>query len=609
MAVQSKDPGNKRLRLVPFDRLRISATATVVNLVTAVFLVGCANGSFWRALAVALESSTSSRGVFLMATGLILVLVFNTLLSLLSHPAVHKTFLAVVIVLASISDYFMGSYGIVMDQRMITNLGETNFQEAAEFFTWALFRHVFLLGVLPAILGVLVRIRYRPLRRELLVRTGVVTANLVLLAVLLLANFKELVLFGRNHRALRTYVNPTYPIYSFVKVLRANRAARGIPSLRVIASDATRPATATRTAVVYVIGESARAENFSLNGYDRMTNPELGRRGVISFTDVQSCGTDTATALPGMFSHLGKRHYSAREAKKYENLLDVLQRMGVQVIWRDNNSGSKGIADRVRYEDLNCAHDEALRSGGGCYDEILLQGLDQLLRDNIGDLLIVLHQQGSHGPSYYKRTPKAFKPFLPECGRDDVQECERQTIINAYDNTIVYTDYLLARLIDLLETQAYPTAMLYVSDHGESLGEYNVYLHGLPPAIAPSQQTHIPMIFWASQDFLESKAIDPVLLAASLANPYSHENLFHSFLGLFNVQTALYEPSLDLFFLARKRNSILGANRGRWRPRSQAWSDSADWPTEKKLAGKELDRSQTLSTLKPNGIRSKSSSP
>jgi lipid A ethanolaminephosphotransferase len=230
----------------------------------------------------------------------------------------------------------------------------------------------------------------------------------------------------------------------------------------------------------------------------------------------------------------------------------VLQRVGVQVIWRDNNAGSKGIADRVRYEDLSCAQDEALRSGSGCYDEILLQGLDQLLRDNDGDLLLVLHQQGSHGPSYYKRTPKAFKRFLPECNRDNVQDCERQTIINAYDNTIVYTDHVLARLIDLLETQAYPTAMLYVSDHGESLGEYNIYLHGLPPAIAPSQQTHVPMIFWASPEFFKAKTIDPDLLAASRANPYSHENLFHSFLGLFEVQTALYEPSRDLFFPARK---------------------------------------------------------
>jgi lipid A ethanolaminephosphotransferase len=181
-----------------------------------------------------------------------------------------------------------------------------------------------------------------------------------------------------------------------------------------------------------------------------------------------------------------------------------------------------------------------------------LQGLDQLLRDNDGDLLLVLHQQGSHGPSYYKRTPKAFKRFLPECNRDNVQDCERQTIINAYDNTIVYTDHVLARLIDLLETQAYPTAMLYVSDHGESLGEYNIYLHGLPPAIAPSQQTHVPMIFWASPEFFKAKTIDPDLLAASRANPYSHENLFHSFLGLFEVQTALYEPSRDLFFPARK---------------------------------------------------------
>jgi lipid A ethanolaminephosphotransferase len=257
-----------------------------------------------------------------------------------------------------------------------------------------------------------------------------------------------------------------------------------------------------------------------------------------------------------MFSHLGKRRYSPREARKYENVLDVLQRTGVEVVWWDNNSGSKGIADRVKHENLTREQDPALCPSGECFDEILLRNLGQLLRDNRGDLLVVLHQKGSHGPSYYKRSPQKFKLFLPECDQEDVQNCDRQSIINAYDNTIVYTDHLLARVIDLLEAQGYPTAMLYISDHGESLGENNVYLHGLPRSIAPRQQRQVPMIFWAAPSFFAAKKIDAVSLASSRSQPYAHEHLFHSLLGLFDVQTAVYQPHLNLFFPARKRATL-----------------------------------------------------
>jgi lipid A ethanolaminephosphotransferase len=254
-----------------------------------------------------------------------------------------------------------------------------------------------------------------------------------------------------------------------------------------------------------------------------------------------------------MFFHLGKAHYSRNEAKRYENLLDVLRRVGVQVIWRDNNSGSKGVGDRIRYENMSEVKDNALCSKGECYDEILLKDLDKLLSQNSGNMLVVLHQKGSHGPAYYKRTPKDLKRFLPECENDNVQDCDRQSIINAYDNTIVYTDYILSNLIKLLNNQKYATAMLYVSDHGESLGENNVYLHGFPYAIAPKQQTQIPMIFWASNSFLQENTLDMALLGQHRSDHFSHDNLFHSLLGLFRVTTGLYHPELDLFQAAHRQ--------------------------------------------------------
>jgi len=227
--------------------------------------------------------------------------------------------------------------------------------------------------------------------------------------------------------------------------------------------------------------------------------------------------------------------------------IDILQRTGVKVVWRDNNSGSKGVAERVTYEDFSKRKDAQFCSDNNCYDEVLLDGLDDLIRNSQGDMLIVLHIKGSHGPSYYKRSPADLKVFTPECTQDNVQDCPRQTIVNAYDNTIVYTDYLLGKIIDLLQAQNSATAMLYLSDHGESLGENGIYLHGLPYALAPKEQTHVPMQFWASTEFLDGRHLDRSTLHNKRNAPYSHDYLIHSLLGLFNVRTSIYRRDLDLF--------------------------------------------------------------
>jgi lipid A ethanolaminephosphotransferase len=187
----------------------------------------------------------------------------------------------------------------------------------------------------------------------------------------------------------------------------------------------------------------------------------------------------------------------------------------------------------------------------------LLQNLDRRLAETTGDMLIVLHMKGSHGPSYYKRTPTAFKVFSPECALDNILECPQQTIVNAYDNTIVYTDHVLAKIIDLLRSQNFPTAMLYVSDHGESLGEGGVYLHGLPYALAPAEQKHIPMMFWASENFITQKSLDIDALRAHSKRPYSHDVIFHSIFGLFDIDSEIYRQNLDIFSACRNPDSHL----------------------------------------------------
>lgn len=533
----------------PLPKLR--ASSTIVNLAAAAVLTCCANAPFWRELARRIDLASTGNWFFAGTVAISLFLLFNALFSIVSFRPVHKPLLVLTFLIAATVSYYMSSYGIVIDRQMITNLLETDISEASEQLTWPLFRHLALLGVIPSLALLFTSISYRPWRRELMVRGGIILGSSALLVLLILANFKDVTLFGRENRALRMYVNPTYPVYSLIKTVRENRRARRDQPLEVIAADARRTVDAPRTAIVLVVGETARAEEFSLNGYSRNTNPQLSSRQIFNFDDVQSCGTDTAESLPCMFSHLGKGRYSRSEAKRYENLLDVLKRAGVEVVWRDNNSGSKGVGDRVAYENLAQENDRELCSSGECFDEILLKDLGKHLDRNSGTMLIVLHQKGSHGPSYYKRTPKEFEKFMPVCTQDNVQDCNRQSIINAYDNTIVYTDYVLAKLIDLLQAQRYATAMLYVSDHGESLGENNIYLHGLPYAIAPEQQTHIPMIFWASEQFLREKNLAPDLLAQHEHDKVTHDYLFHSMLGLFGIQTEIYNRGLDLFHAAR----------------------------------------------------------
>ncbi|HSG65538.1 MAG TPA: sulfatase-like hydrolase/transferase, partial [Gammaproteobacteria bacterium] len=270
--------------------------------------------------------------------------------------------------------------------------------------------------------------------------------------------------------------------------------------------------------------------------------------GVTSFKRVTSCGTSTAESVPCLFSSLGHEAFSRRRAEGRENLLELLQRFGVDVRWRENNTGCKGICSRIETERFGAADGALCTDENGCYDEVLVAGLDRLAVDSSKDHLLVLHERGSHGPAYQHNTPDWAKPFVPECVSGQVTDCSTAQIDNAYDNTIVYSDWLLARIIDALgaQTERYNVAMLYVSDHGESLGEAGIYLHGLPYAIAPEEQTHVPMLFWASDGFYDARRISPACIKLEANEPLSHDNVFHTIVSVFGVATDWYRPDLDM---------------------------------------------------------------
>lgn len=531
-----------------FDRLfRSPYGLPAVTLLTAVFIVVADNQLFWHNFMARLGSGGIEHWRLMMTLGAILALLFNVILTTGSFRLLFKPFLVSWLLIAAGVGYFSSAYGIVIDKSMIHNILETDIREAGELLTWALARHLALYGIIPSVLVILAPLRYPTWKQGWLLRAGVLVASLSLAAVLFMTDFKGLVLFGRENRDLQVFVNPAYPLYSLGKVLGKQSSAHAAEPLQPVAADAVRSAAKARSVVVLVIGETARAAELALNGYGRGTNPYTSQRDIINFTDVQSCGTATAESVPCMFSSLGREQFSRSKANTLENILDILQHTGVKVVWRDNDSGSKGVADRVVYEDFSNKKGSPFCAEDNCYDEVLLEGLDELIRSTQDDLLVVLHIKGSHGPSYYKRSPAEQKLFTPECTQDNVQDCPRETIVNAYDNTIVYTDYVLGKAIDLLQAENGDTAILYVSDHGESLGENGIYLHGLPYFLAPREQTQVPMQFWASQKFLADHAIDKATLLANRNKPYSHDNLFHSLLGLFKVRTNSYQSDLDMF--------------------------------------------------------------
>lgn len=528
-------------------------TVPVLTLVSALYLTAVQNTAFFKAVFAALNKTGHGNLPFETAIVVSLTLLFFLLLSLLaSIKPLFKPVLMAILVVAAVVSFFMDTYGVVIDDSMIQNLMETDYNEATELFNVKLFLHIFFLGVLPAIWVYRTEIQYRPFLSEVLRRLLIIGIAALLLGGTIFTYYKDFSFVLRNNHSLRYLINPNYPVYSFVKYLKGSMQTE-VVQVNALGVDASQNKTwqvrGKKSIVVIVVGETARAENFALNGYPRATNPRLTQEDIINFPNTHSCGTATAASLPCMFSNLKQSHFSDSDAKQNENLLDVLAHAGVNVLWKDNNSGCKGVCQRVTTENTEILKIPGLCADGECFDEVMLQGLQGYFDKLENNTVIVLHQKGSHGPAYYKRHPERFKVFTPECTNDQVQDCPQADIINAYDNTILYTDYFLAEVIRLLKSNAgkYNTAMLYMSDHGESLGENGIYLHGLPYSFAPEEQKHIPFILWLSNGFSDSFGLDAECIKRQRNAAYSHDNLFHSVLGMLDVKTSAYEADHDIF--------------------------------------------------------------
>ena len=527
-------------------RTRPVVSTELLALLASLFFTLACNYELWHTLVADIHADARLLvAVFVFVTALQAFLLGLVLTRWTARPLLTVLFAA-----TAFAAHYISSYKVYLDPDMIRNVLETDPGEAGELIGSGLILPLLGLAVLPIAVLWRLRLRRRPLLRALWIRLAFLVAMLVLAAGSALFAFQDLSALARNHREVRYLVTPSNYVVSLSKVLLATTPGPAQPLLPIgeDAHELSRAAGTRPRLLVFVLGETVRAQNWGLDGYIRQTTPRLAAMDdVVNFPDVESCGTSTAVSVPCLFSPYGRHGYDAKEIRSHQSLLHVLQHAGVQVLWRDNQSGCKRVCDGLEFESMANATDPALCNGKRCFDEILLSGLQARIKPEGRDRIVVLHMLGNHGPAYYQRYPPAFRRFTPTCDTEQLGHCSRREIVNSYDNAVLYTDHVLARTIDLLRNQAdYDAALVYVSDHGESLGEDGLYLHGVPRAIAPSQQTQVPMVMWFSPGFAHQQGLDLDCVRQAADEPASHDNLFPTILGMFQVQTDIYDPKLDL---------------------------------------------------------------
>lgn len=543
----SPDPG------LPRPTLSIETLA----LLSGLWIAASCNHPFWQSIMdgrdwTSPDSWPLAVGALAALTGLHALLAGVLLTRRTARPV-----LALFILIAATASHFTESYGVYLDPGMIRNALETEPKEARDLLGFGLALHLLIVAGPATLLIAWVRIRDRQVGPMLAHRLGFVVGTALAVAAGLLAAYPDLAGPIRSHREIRYLVTPGNVLWSMARVAITEGREASKPR-QPIALDARRsiPTAGARPLLLLImLGETARAANWGLNGYARDTTPALRTRGVINFPRVTACGTDTAISVPCLFAPIGRRDYDEARIRNSESLLHVLARTGFSVSWRDNQTGCKGVCDGLPFETIDDGSNPDC-TPGRCLDIHLLDGLEAAFDGR--DRVMVLHMIGSHGPAYDRRYPEDHAVYQPVCGETDLGRCSRESIVNSYDNTIRYTDTVLAAAIDRLAAHSatHDVAMLYVSDHGESLGEHRLYLHGIPWRIAPAEQTQVPMVLWLSDGFVRRLGLDRTCLDRRAAAPVTHDHVFHTVLGMLEVTTRAYEASLDVITACRHSRTL-----------------------------------------------------
>ncbi|WP_374941358.1 phosphoethanolamine transferase EptA [Scandinavium lactucae] len=483
---------------------------------------------------------------------LVLFCVINILVTLASFLWLDKPVISLFILVSAAAQYFIMTFGVVIDRSMITNIIDTTPAESFALMSTKMVLTMLLSGLLAVLIAWWIRVtKPHSAWRSIVLRVGSIVVSALLIVLVALLFYKDYASLFRNNKELVKSLNPSNSIVAVNSWYSHNRLAH-MPLVR-IGEDATQKAVMKNgprhNLTILVLGETSRADSFSLGGYSRETNPRLKQDNVVYFPNTTSCGTATAISVPCMFSNMPRARYKEELAQHQEGLLDVIQRAGINVLWNENDGGCKGACDRVPHQDMTRLNLPGQCVDGECYDDVLFQGLDAYINNLKGDGVIVLHTIGSHGPTYYNRYPKALRTFSPTCDSNEIQNCTKEQLVNTYDNTLVNVDYIVDKAIKLLQSKqnTFTTSLVYLSDHGESLGENGVYLHGLPWSIAPDTQKHVPMLIWLSEDYQKRDNVNySCLKDHAKANHYSQDNLFSTMLGLAGVDTREYQAHDDI---------------------------------------------------------------
>lgn len=534
---------------------KLTIQSDLLILISSIYFGIFLNITFWRQVFSKIEITNFGMVLFAISLPVLICSIFYLVFNLLLVKYIAKPILIFFLLISSATNYLMFNLGVVIDSDMIRNVCDTNTREAGDLITWSGVLWVFIGGIIPSILLIFTKIKYYSFKKEFIRRVIFVVINILVLGFFATTTYKEYASFGRNNKQLRKILNTVNYTYSTFRYVQRKILAK--KPFTELDKDAKlfQCEDKSKTVLVLVIGETARAANFSLDGYSRNTNPLLSKQNIVYFRNVLSCGTATAVSVPCIFSNLQRTDFDVNSAPYTENLVDILQRVGYDVIWKDNDDGCKGVCSRVKTENMVETNNPKYCNGQYCYDDVLLDSLKETLKNVKKDTVIILHSMGSHGPTYYNRYPDKFKKFKPTCDTADIQNCSKESIVNTYDNTILYTDYILSSMIDILkEFPQYESGLIYVSDHGESLGENNIYLHGLPYSFAPKEQIQVPMFIWMNKNMVNNDAIDyDCLKNEAKTKKYEQSNLFHSVISLLEVETKVYKKDLDLFKSCRTK--------------------------------------------------------
>ncbi|MCO8070532.1 phosphoethanolamine transferase [Acinetobacter lwoffii] len=537
------------------QRPKKSISLSGFNMLLAIWLGLILNFAFYQKIHEFTPYANLKAGLLLAATALIIIAFYNLVLQWLNWKWNAKILASVLIILGGFSAYFVNSLGVVITPDQIQNMLQTDAREVRDL--WSMRLIIWTLGFVIFPLGIVWMLQIQPTStgHQLVHKSLSSVVSLGLILGLLFCFYVDYAAIFREHRDLKGMLSPQNSIASTLSYYKKKAPKANLP-LVAFGEDAHLLQQAQMQEhpklMVLVVGETARAESFALNGYARNTNPELSKLAVINFNQVSSCGTATAVSVPCMFSGMSRETYDEQLASHREGLLDIAQRAGYQVTWIDNNSGCKGACDRVqKYQIPAQLKQKWCDAGGECFDEILVDSLKDYLahldKNNPTPQLIVLHQMGSHGPAYYKRSKAPYQPFQPTCNTNAIQGCSTEELKNSYDNSIVYTDHVLAQIIETLKQQTqYQTGFWYLSDHGESTGEHGLYLHGAPYSMAPTQQTHVPMLMWFSDAWKQQNIQQISCLKGQTNQARSQDHLFPSLLSLLDIKTQVIEAKNDM---------------------------------------------------------------